>query len=516
MRVGILSHGTRGDVQPFIALGLELKAGGHEVAICGPCSTSDLVRSYGLEAHSLTFDAKKMITSEKMQSAMRKGDGNQCVTAFIEESKKQKAEGADSTEEASTFVAAFKPDILVGHPSLPAFIVIAEKHGLPVVNAMFMPFLPSRTAYPLFKTLASIAAAGNLDRQVDLHRELYEAFLGKAELAELNQVRERWGLHPYSNLAEMHSTFQSVPFANCWSAAVVPEPADMVTEFPLARQTGYIFLDDPDYKAPPELRLFLNSSVQDKPLYVGFGSLSAGDPREVTEKVIRALIIAGRKRCVMAGGWSGIGPEHLDPILTKDYTELKQFADAMVLKVESVSHSWLLPLCSAAIHHGGAGTTGAVARAGIPTGIVPFAWDQPGWAERMEMLGVGISLSGMITKVSVEELGLAIKRLTSDSMMAERAATLGAHIRSESSGAGQLAKFIEGSLTARLFWPTAAQPLASPLPAPLWDRGADRIRETPKRASVACEKDGANSDCIAESIPSFSRVVSLDTAQAGA
>lgn len=133
----------------------------------------------------------------------------------------------------------------------------------------------------------------------------------------------------------------------------------------------------------------------------------------------------------------------------------------------------------------------------------------------METLGVGISLSGMITKVSVEELGLAIKRLTSDSMMAERAAALGARIRSESSGAAQLAKFIEGSLTARLFWPTAAQPLASPLPAPLWDRGVDRLRQTSKRASVVCEKDVANSDCIAVPIPS-SCGVSLDTAQAGA
>merc|ERR1712151_728053 len=140
-----------------------------------------------------------------------------------------------------------------------------------------------------------------------------------------------------------------------------------------------------------------------------------------TEKVVRALIIAGRKRCVMAGGWSGIGPEHLDPILTKDYTELKQFADSMVFKVDSVPHSWLLPLCSAAIHHGGAGTTGAVARAGIPTAIAPFAWDQPWWAERMECLGVGISLSSMITKISVEELAHEVKRLTTESGMIERA-----------------------------------------------------------------------------------------------
>jgi len=309
-------------------------------------------------------------------------------------------------------------------------------------------------------------------------------------LIELNAIRERWGLRPYINLAEMHATFQAVPTANCWSRSVVAEPIDLATEFPLARQTGYPFLDESAYKPSQELLAFIDASSQDKPVYIGFGSLSAGDPREVTETVLRSLIIAGHKRCVMAGGWSGIGPEHLDPLLTSDYSELKQFADANVFKVDSAPHGWLLPLCCAAVHHGGAGTTGAVARAGIPAAIAPFAWDQPWWAERMECLGVGIALSSMITKVSVEELGLAVNRLTSDSGMIGRAAALGTSIRSELNGVDQLSEFVECSFLAPFAWPTAAQPVETPLDLPLWDRPAGRKEE------LADDSCGPDRTCV--------------------
>jgi sterol 3beta-glucosyltransferase len=469
MRVAMLSHGTRGDVQPFIALALELQVRGHEVAICGPCSTSDLVRSHGIEAHSLTFDAKKMVNSEALQAAMKKGDGNECVKAYVEETKKQKSEGAHSPEEVNEFIGTYQPDVVIGHPSLMSFIVVAEKHGLPVVSAMFMPWLPSRFSHPCFQTLAAVTAQGYLDNPLETHRQLYHAFLNENELQELNALREGWGLQPYGNLSEMHAAFTQVPTANCWSTCVVPEPADMNTEFPLSRQTGYLFLDEATYEPPSELLAFLKDK---KPVYIGFGSLAAGDPREVTEKVLRALIAAGGKSCVMLGGWSGIGPEHLDSLLTKDYPMLKQFADKHVLKMESVPHSWLLSQCSGAIHHGGAGTTGAVARAGIPTAIAPFAWDQPWWAERMEALGVGIALSTMITKLSVEELGNAITRLTSDVEMAENAAALGAQIRSELSGVKQLADFVEGAVSAPFPWPTKVQPVGTPLLPPLWDKSS--------------------------------------------
>merc|ERR1711879_786226 len=108
-------------------------------------SSAGMVREHGFEAHALTFDAEKVVKSEVMQRAMETGDGNACVAAFFEAQKEQKAEGADSAEEASAFVKAYRPDIIVGHPSLASLITIAERYGLPVVIAMFMPLLPSRS-----------------------------------------------------------------------------------------------------------------------------------------------------------------------------------------------------------------------------------------------------------------------------------------------------------------------------------------------------------------------------------
>jgi len=247
---------------------------------------------------------------------------------------------------------------------------------------------------------------------------------------------------------------------------VIPKPPDMASEFPLSRQIGYLFAEAPKGYAPPAgLQEFLR---QERPVYIGFGSLAAGSPRLVTEKVLRALQLAG-KTCVMAGGWSGIGPEHLDPELTEDYEGLKHFADSYVCKVDAAPHTWLLPQCSAAVHHGGAGTTGAAVRAGLPTAIAPFAWDQPWWAEQLEDMGVGVGLSGMITQISVEELGSAIKHLTEDSGMIARAAALGAQVRGED-GAGNLEAFIGATISAPFPWPTAARPSPSELPPALWDR----------------------------------------------
>mmetsp|Transcript_106873 Transcript_106873/g.189931 ORF Transcript_106873/g.189931 Transcript_106873/m.189931 type:complete len:491 (-) Transcript_106873:318-1790(-) len=468
MRIGVITHGTRGDTQPFIALAQRLKANGHELAICCPASDVHLVREHGLEAHGLTFDAKKLVKGEKMQEAMDSCDGNKCVEAAMESAADQKAEGADSPEEASAFIFAYKPDIILANASFQAYCVIAERLQLPLVLLMFMPFLPSRVAFPAFKTEAQLKADGMENNVLAAHRQLFDAFLGPKDLLELNKLRDRWGLNAYSTVAELHGLVQAIPTANCWSQAVFPEPPDMATEFPFSRQTGYLFADPPTGYVPEEkLQKFLEDG--ERPLYIGFGSLSAGDPRSVTEKVMRALMLAGNKRCVMAGGWSGIGPEHLDVHLTEDYTTLKQFADNHVVKVDAVPHSWLLPLCSAAVHHGGAGTTAAVVRAGVPSAIAPFAWDQPWWAERMEKLGVGFGLSGMITKIDAEELGRAIQRLTEDDQMMQQAAFLGSRVRGEN-GAEQLEAFIKTSLSLPFPWPTPVQPIACDVPAALWDR----------------------------------------------
>eukprot|EP00928_Gymnodinium_smaydae_P044961 TRINITY_DN30010_c0_g1_i1.p1 TRINITY_DN30010_c0_g1~~TRINITY_DN30010_c0_g1_i1.p1 ORF type:complete len:515 (-),score=85.17 TRINITY_DN30010_c0_g1_i1:257-1627(-) len=450
-----------------------------------------MVREHGFAAHGLTFDAKDVVKGEKMRKAMDSGSGNKCVEAFMDSIADQRLAGADSPEEASAFIDAYKPDIMLAHASFQSFVVLAERHQVPVVNVMFMPFLPSRVSFSAFTTKSQIEADGIMDAPIESHRQLWEAFLTQKDLHGINELRTRWGLPPHACLAELHAAYQAIPTANCWSSSVFPEPEDLAVEFPFSKQTGYVFVEPPpNFEPPIELKTFLDAPGKERPVYVGFGSLSAGDPRIVTEKVLRALMIAGGKRCVMVGGWSGIGPEHLDPDLTEDYAVLKKFADMHVVKVDAVPHSWLLPQCSAAVHHGGAGTIGAGVRAGVPTAIAPFAWDQPWWAEQLELLGVGFGLSGMISQVDAVELGGAIKRLIEDDQMVARAADLGARVRSEE-GVKELEAFVKASLSAPFSWPTPAQPVPSSPPPTLWDRVPGHVpREMAKDMSADDRPEG--------------------------
>ena len=137
---------------------------------------------------------------------------------------------------------------------------------------------------------------------------------------------------------------------------------------------GYWFLDSPDIGwTPPEpLLSFMNSGS--RPVYIGFGSIIVPDPDELTRTIIEAIKKAGI-RAVISKGWSGRRPE---------VEQIKiEFPDS-IFTLDSVPHDWLFPQMAAVVHHGGAGTTAAGFRAGLPTCIYPFFGDQFFWAARVD------------------------------------------------------------------------------------------------------------------------------------
>lgn len=149
-------------------------------------------------------------------------------------------------------------------------------------------------------------------------------------------------------------------------------------------------------------------------MYIGFGSMMSSNPEERTELVLKALAKAG-KRGILLTGWGGLSNTDLPDD---------------VFKIESIPHDWLFPQMAAIVHHGGAGTTSAGLRAGVPTIITPFFADQPFWGYRVKELGVG---SAPIPQkdLTAEKLAAAIQTATSDKAMRDRACTLGEKIRSE-------------------------------------------------------------------------------------
>jgi sterol 3beta-glucosyltransferase len=151
-----------------------------------------------------------------------------------------------------------------------------------------------------------------------------------------------------------------------------------------------------------------------KPVYIGFGSMNGGEAERTTKIVIEALATI-KQRAVLLKGWGGLRAEDLPDT---------------VHMVESVPHEWLFPQMSCIVHHGGAGTTAAAFRAGIPQVVVPHFADQPFWATRAHKLGVA-SKPVYMNRLGALDLARAINSAVTEKEMISRAESLGSKIRSE-------------------------------------------------------------------------------------
>jgi sterol 3beta-glucosyltransferase len=249
---------------------------------------------------------------------------------------------------------------------------------------------------------------------------IFDNLFWKASAGQINRWRKRHlGLRS-TNLDKMQ--VNKVPFLYNFSPSVVPPPLDWVDWIIV---TGYWFLDDADstaskkWEPPQDIVDFIAKARQDdkKIVYIGFGSIVVSDPKALTETVIESVKNAG-VRCILSKGWS-------DRLGDKNAQKTEVPLPDYILSVQSAPHDWLFPQIDAAVHHGGAGTTGASLRAGLVTVIKPYFGDQYFWANRVEDLGVGLS----IRKLNVGNFSKALKDATSNQKMIAKAKALGELIR---------------------------------------------------------------------------------------
>jgi sterol 3beta-glucosyltransferase len=208
-----------------------------------------------------------------------------------------------------------------------------------------------------------------------------------------------------------------VPFLYNFSPHVVVPPLDYSD---WVRVTGYWFLDEGENWTPPdELTAFIAKARSEgkKIVYIGFGSIVVSDPAALTKTVVDSVLKAG-VYCILSKGWSDrLG----DPAAVKTEVPLPP----EVHQIKSAPHDWLFKQIDAAVHHGGAGTTGASLRAGLPTIVKPFFGDQFFFGSRVEDLGVGICLK----KVNVSVFSRALWEATHSERMIVKARVLGEQIR---------------------------------------------------------------------------------------
>ena len=413
MKILISTLGSRGDVQPYLALAVGLQNAGHCVTLAAPETFAGWIQSYEVTAAPIRFNPQ-----EVMQK-LGKGDGGfRTLLSMFSVLKTGMSEAQDNV-----WRAAQETDFFIQSATGMGALESASLHGIPAAYAYLFPFTPTR-AFPMFWLPYRFSLGGGYNL---LTYKLMAHVLWRFGGPVNNQWRKRLGLEPWRSEGEMFSYARSLntPFLYGFSPSLLPKPSDWNA---LQHVTGYWFLGPPaDWQPPPELFHFLENGPP--PVYIGFGSMNVENPEQQTRLALKALELSGQ-RGILLTGWGGISR------IEKTGT---------LFFVDEVSHNWLFPRVAAVVHHGGAGTTGAGLRAGIPSILTPFGGDQFSWADLVVKSGVGPLTPG-IKKLTAEKLAESIHTAVNDASLRARAAALGEKIRVEN-GIARAVEVIEHHAT---------------------------------------------------------------------
>ncbi len=419
MRITLLTYGSRGDVQPFLALALGLQKAGHNVYLAAPGRFADLAAGHAVPFAPLAGDPAEISRrlNDAGQNPWRMVDAMQAyifsVAPQVVRQVKAAVQDADLVVHSFLFTTG-------GH-------AFARQRGIPDVSVQTFPiFAPTRAfpnvAFPNVPPGPLSYFTHWLATQIFWHGgNLGYYRLRKKSPADFpGQVF--WPFTPTAGSRSLPAEGRPLtPLLFAVSPTVLPRPADWSA--PHIHIPGYFFLDAPGYRPPVELAEFLAGG--EAPVCVSFGSMVNRQAERIGRAVLESLAAIGQRGVVLTG-WNGWRPEG-NP--------------EGMLYLEAAPHDWLFPRCKAVVHHGGAGTTAAGLRAGVPNVVVPFAADQPFWGKCVAALGAGPEPIP-VKKLEAAALTAALRRALDEADMQQRAARLGARIQAED-GVGAAVRLIE-------------------------------------------------------------------------
>jgi sterol 3beta-glucosyltransferase len=406
MKVLILTHGTRGDVQPYAALALALRQAGHEPVLAAPAASASLAEPYGLAFAPVHDGPNTLIEDPQIRAAIdtnyRGLRGKKVAWEVMRASKPLMARVFDDM----ATVAEDGADLVVHAAGIPGQH-FAEALGVPAVPVALQPvWVPTATfanpmlPLPLPRTLNRASY-----QPIKLMLRSFAGITDTLRKDRLHLPRRR-GRHDVLR----RSDGGPATVLQAFSRHVLPPNLDYPAP---VHTTGFWFLPAASGWSPPtELTDFL--AAADAPVYVGFGSMAGTDPRRIGRIVAEAIALAG-VRAVLVAGWGGI--------------QMDELPDDVLL-LDQAPHDWLFPRMAAVVHHGGSGTTAAALASGRPQVLCPFVADQPFWAARMHAEAVAPAPQPQ-RHLSAESLAQAIRQAVTDHAMAERAERLGHTIRTE-------------------------------------------------------------------------------------
>ncbi|KXS20638.1 glycosyltransferase family 1 protein [Gonapodya prolifera JEL478] len=385
LNVVITIVGSRGDVQPFIALGKQLQKPspkhpwGHRVRLATHATFRKFVTDAGLEFYPLAGDPVELMAFMVKNPGLIPGVDS-ILAGDISRKRSSMADiiasvyrACTEADPADALERPFIADAIIANPPSFGHVHVAEKLGIPVHVFFTMPWTPTRVFPHPLANIKNSSASVSLTNKLSYDVMELLTWEGLGDL--VNEFRHSLGL---SGIAVQYAPFIArslkIPHTYAWSPSLVPKPPDWKDYIDVV---GFFHLPgsgELNYEPPADLLEFLSDSK--KPVvYIGFGSIVIDDPDGLTTMIFEACQKAG-VRALISKGWGGIGGSELH--LPKD-----------IYLIGSCPHDWLFQNVSAVVHHGGAGTTATGLKCGRPTCVVPFFGDQPFWGAMIANRGAG-------------------------------------------------------------------------------------------------------------------------------
>lgn len=395
--ITLLAGGTRGDVQPYLALALGLREAGYHVRMATHDRFVGLIEPWGLECVRLADNPSDLFAQTGHEQALRFADQPlrtlQATWRYWRAARPVYERLVLSAWQACQNSGA----IIIGLPALWA-THLSDALQIPAIHGLLQPLTPTcEFPCPLLPFTVSLGATCNR-----WSYRIVIASIAWAWRAAIASWRETIRLD--RSVLQHHV---DAPTLYGFSAQVVPRPPDWPAHHDV---TGYWFLPPaPNWQPPLDLQRFLEAG--DPPIYVGFGSATLRRSSEVANLITRALRDAGLRAVALRGRFNTAWPEQ-------------------VFAIDDVPHQWLFPRVAVVVHHGGAGTTAAALRAGAPQIVAPESIDHFFWGRRIAALGVGAPPIGP-RRFTSEALSEALAHAVHDRATKERAQQLGQVIAAE-------------------------------------------------------------------------------------
>ena len=395
MKALLIAHGTRGDVQPLLALAVALKKAGHKALLAAPESFVTSVLAQDVEFAPLDNGPNRLLEDPLMAEAIEGGyRGIRGKITALSTIRRIKPLMADVLRDVGAVARSSGADVVVHTPSVPAQHA-AEMLGVPAVLAALQPGWVPTSEFPCpMVPLPRLPRFLNRATYLTVSATL-RAYSGIVNTWRTNDLGLPRGQGPRQTHVLQSFSSLVTPVDPAWPNSV--------------RTTGFWYLArEASWSPDATLQAFLDAGPA--PVYIGFGSMAGRDAQRTGDIVAEAARAAG-VRAIVATGWGGLAARSSDDLLV----------------IDQVPHDWLFSQMRAVVHHGGGGTTAAALAAGAPQVVCPFVADQPHWAQRMHAVGVAPEPLPY-KKLAVGTLADAIAQAPT---LRKRAEEIGGQIRAE-------------------------------------------------------------------------------------